>query len=60
MTTLGHAFRRLGSIVGIEHTRDEDEVRTDHHGGPVDELRARQEAYTEKVNRAVSKRDAKL
>jgi hypothetical protein len=60
MKSLGHTFRRLGAIVGIEHTRDEDEVRDDHHGGSVSGLNQRQVAHAKKMDNLVSKRETKL
>jgi hypothetical protein len=60
MMTLGDSFRRLGSIVGIEHTRDEDQVRTSQHGGPISNLRGRQDAFAERIAKMVAKRGSKI
>lgn len=54
----GEVTRRIASATSVRRTREEDAVRLDVHGGPVDELSARAAAAAARLEKVASRLEA--
>lgn len=52
---LGQGFRRIGSLTGIRHVREEHSDRINHHGGEVAELNEKLVAFADRIETRVAK-----